>query len=75
MWCRWFGLWAWEIGKCCEDVSGDGFFANGAWKIGDLLSLDLGLTWCRAEGGGVLDLWMGLGLVLLGGLVGGNSSS
>ena len=23
MWCRWFGLWAWEIGRCYEDVSGD----------------------------------------------------
>ena len=40
----------------------------------DSLSLDLRLAWCRAEGGGMLDLWMGLGLVLLAGLVGGNSS-
>ena len=48
--------------------------ASGDRWMCDLLSLDLRLTWCRAEGGGVLDLWMRLGLVLLGGLVGGNSS-
>ena len=40
----------------------------------DLLSLDLRLTGCRAVGGGVLDLWMRLGLILLGSLVRRDSS-
>ena len=36
MWCRWFGLWAWEIGRCCEDVSVDAFC--------DLCLMDVRLT-------------------------------
>ena len=51
MWCRWFGLWAWEIGRCCEDVSVD----TCAWWLMDvrltLLELEVGLVqsqrrWC-----------------------------